>query len=58
MQLADVVGDGHQAPFTVHHLQPSQQEPIQPPSPFDLTKDRFGDDLLLRRSLRLGVCCR
>ena len=45
MQLADVVGDGHQAPFTVDFLQPPQQESIQAPCPFDLTKDRFGDDL-------------
>jgi hypothetical protein len=55
VQLADVVGDGHQGPFTVDLLQPPQQEAIQAPCPFDLTKDWFGDGLLLRRSLRL-VC--
>jgi hypothetical protein len=38
VQLADVVGDGHQAPFSVDILQPPQQEAIQSPRSLDLTK--------------------
>jgi hypothetical protein len=39
------VGDGHQGPFPVHLLQPPQQEAIQAPCPFDLTKHRLNDGL-------------
>ena len=43
VQLADVVGDGHQGPFSVHLLQAAEQEAIQPACSLDLPKHRLKD---------------
>ena len=44
-QLEQVVRGGHQRPFPVHLLQPSQPDAIEAPGPFDLAKHRLDDRL-------------
>ena len=44
-KLQQVVSGGHQRPFPVHLLQPSQSEPIQASVTLDLAEQRLDDHL-------------